>query len=343
MNIFFLMYPWDSVEPEMDSTLRVIHECVSRGHTVAIGYPNNLTIRNSATFGFCKMIRSFDKVPTGIPAFYKKVKFKESLLPLSGFDAIFVRINPPLDVVMLNFLDSVKDDTFIINDIDGLRKANNKLYPATFDDPEGKIIPKTHVSKNKEYLKRIIRESESERMILKPFDGYGGSGVIVLERAARASINSLLDFYIGKNNDHYVILQDFVPGAEEGDVRVLMLHGKPIGAMKRVPAEGDLRSNVHVGGKAIKHQLTKGEKWLCDHIGPKLVADGLYFVGLDLISERLIEVNVCAPGGISRINKFNRAKLQKKIVDYFEDVVSHKENQIRKKEELRQHIRNSNN
>jgi glutathione synthase len=334
------MYPWERVEADTDSTLRLVHESVLRGHRTAVLYPKNLTIRNSITSGFCKFITTpGGKVPSNIPTFHKKVQFKEQLVPMSGFDVIFVRNNPPLDPVMLNFLDSVKDDTFIINDINGLRKANNKLYPASFEDPNNEIIPVTHVSKNKNYLKRIIQESEKERMILKPFDGYGGSGVIVLERGAMQNVNSLLDYYItGKDRDHYVILQEYISGAENGDVRVLMLNGEPIGAMKRIPGEGDLRSNVHAGGNAVKHTLTKKEKELCSKIGPKLVSDGLYFVGIDIISNKLIEVNVCSPGGITRINKFNRVKLQQKVLDFAENVVKYKEAAIERKRAFRKTI-----
>src|SRR5690606_28942830 len=132
-----------------------------------------------------------------------------------------------------------------------------KLYTAALYDPDNDIIPVTHVSKNKDYLKRMISESEDDRMIMKPLDGMGGSGVIVIEKSATMNVSSLLDFYINGKDGHtnYVILQQFIEGAEEGDVRVLMLNGEPIGAMKRVPAEGDIRSNVHAGGTVQKHVL----------------------------------------------------------------------------------------
>lgn len=340
MNICFIMYPWEKIEFETDSTLRLIHESYIRGHHVSITTPNNLTMRKSVTSAFCKIIQKMDKIPATPQSFYKRVKFKEEMLPLAGFDVIFMRDNPPLNAMMLNFLDSVKNDAFIINDIQGLREANNKLYVAAFDDPNNEIIPITHVSKNKEYLKRVIRESKDDRMILKPLDGMGGSGVIIIEKNAMHNINSLLDFYIsgkdGKSN--YVILQQFVEGAEQGDVRILMLNGEPIGAMKRVPAEGDIRSNVHAGGTVQKHTLTKQEKLICKKIGPRLVADGLYFVGLDVINGKLIEVNVCSPGGITRINKLNKAKLQARVIDFVEDVVRDKEQRISRKYDLRKKV-----
>tara|TARA_B110000908_G_scaffold134829_1_gene159452 strand:- start:1538 stop:2323 length:786 start_codon:yes stop_codon:yes gene_type:complete len=245
------------------------------------------------------------------------------MCPLKEFDVIFMRDNPPLDGLVLNFLDSIKDDVFIINAIDGLREANNKIYTAAYFDPERKLIPATYVSKNIDYLLRIIEESENDKMIMKPLDGYGGSGVIIIEKSAMKNIRSLLDFYINRDRDHsnYVILQEYIEGAEEGDVRILMLNGKPIGALKRVPIKGDVRSNISAGGSVEKYKLTKEDKILCEKIGEKLVRDGIYYAGLDLINGKLIEVNVMSPGTITDINKLNKVKLQEKIINYLEKVV----------------------
>ncbi len=342
MNICFILNSWESISPEEDTSIRIIHEAVIRGHNVGILYPQSLTIRDSMTFGFVRMIQSMKSWPESIPAFYKKIVFKEKLLPLSGFDAIFVRQNPPLDPIMLNFLDSVKDDTFIVNDINGLRKANNKLYTASFYDTVNHITPVTHVSKNKEYLKKVILQQDQDKMILKPLDGFGGSGVIVLEKSALQNINSLLDYYISGSKDHqYVILQEYVEGADRGDVRIIMLNGEAIGAYKRIPAENDVRANIKAGGSAVKHTLTKEEKMICKVVGPRLVADGLYFVGLDVIGGKLIEINVCSPGGITRINYFNRVKLQRKVIDFIEDVVYQKEGRIDRKRDLKKLIENA--
>ena len=126
-----------------------------------------------------------------------------------------------------------------------------------------------------------IEESPSDKMILKPLDGFGGSGVILIEKSAMGNINSLLDFYIHKKDgtSDYVILQEYIEGADQGDVRILILNGVPIGAMRRIPGDKDHRSNVSAGGTVAKHKLTKQEKLLCEKIGPRLVQDGLYFVG----------------------------------------------------------------
>lgn len=316
------MYPWEKIDPKQDSSLRIIHECVKRGHNVSLTTPSNLTIRDSLTMSFCKTFEK-GKVTNNMISFYDKSRFQTELLSLRDFDVIFMRANPPLDPLVLNFLDSIKDDVFIINNINGLREANNKIYTASYYDPERELIPATHVSKNIDYLMRVIKESEADKMILKPLDGYGGSGVIVIEKSAMQNVKSLLDFYVNRDRgvSNYVILQDYVEGAEKGDVRVLMLNGKPIGALRRVPSASDVRSNISAGGTVEKYKLTKADKILCDKVGEKLVRDGILYAGLDIIGGKLIEVNVLSPGTIKDINKLNGVKLQEKIVDYLEEVV----------------------
>ncbi|PWG05071.1 glutathione synthase [Polaribacter aquimarinus] len=338
MNICFLMYPWESIKsPENDTSLTLIHECSKRGHGVAICTPSNLTIRNSVTNAFCTILNRLEKTPSNIKTFYNKTTTRGEMLPLAGFDVIFMRAEPPLDPLMLNFLDSVKDDVFIVNSVQGMREANNKLYTAVFEDPNNEIIPVTHVSKNKDYLIRMIEESSSDKMILKPLNGFGGSGVILIEKSAMGNINSLLDFYISKSDggSDYVILQEYIEGADKGDVRILILNGVPIGAMKRIPGEKDHRSNISAGGTIAKHKLSKEEKLLCTKIGPKLVKDGLYFVGIDVIGGKLVEVNVMSPGGITYMNKVYKTRIQEKVINFIESKVLERDAAFRRKSTLK--------
>lgn len=324
MKVCFIMYPWESIKPKQDSTIRLVHECATRGYDVAIATPQNLMIRDSVTLSDCKTIVNGQKIQKGMTKFHLNVQFENSIRALKDFDVIFMRDNPPLDTFVLNFLDSVKDEVFIVNAVNGLREANNKIYTAAYYDPEKEIIPVTHVSKNIDYLLGIIQQSIKEKMILKPLDGYGGRGVIIVEKSAKDNIRPLLEFYINKEKgeSNYVILQEYVEGAENGDVRVLMLNGKPIGALRRKPAKGDMRSNISAGGSVERYKLTKEDRMLCDGIGKKLVKDGIYFAGLDIISGKLIEINVLSPGTIADINKLNNVKLQVEIVDFLEKKVS---------------------
>lgn len=345
MNVCFIMYPWEDIDPENDTSLALIKECAKRGHGVATCTPANLTIRDSVTNAFCTVVNRMEKVPNSLKTFYKKVSLRDEMLPLAGFDAIFFRANPPLDPIMLNFLDSVKDDVFIINSLQGMREANNKLYTAAFGDAHSNIIPNTHVSKNKDYLVQQIRESKSDKMILKPLNGFGGSGVILIEKSAMNNIKSLLDFYINSSDgtSNYVILQDYIEGADQGDVRILILNGEPVGAMRRVPGSDDHRSNVSAGGSVQKHSLTKEEKALVKQIGPKLVNDGLYFVGIDVIGGKLVEVNVMSPGGITYINKVYKpkVKVEEKVIDFLESKVLDKLQAFDRRSRLRRTVQDA--
>lgn len=343
MNICFLMYPWEEINPEKDTSLTLIHECVKRKHGVALCTPANLTIRNSVTNAFCTVIGRMEKTPANLKSFYKQAQLREEMLPLAGFDVIFMRANPPLDPIMLNFLDSVKDDVFVVNSIRGLREANNKLYTAAFGDSHSNIIPATHVSKNKNYLIDQINESTSDKMILKPLNGFGGSGVILIEKSAMSNIKSLLDYYVtnADGSSNYVILQEYIEGADQGDVRILLLNGEPIGSMRRIPSSDDHRSNVSAGGSAAKHTLSKSEKALCKQIGPKLVKDGLYFVGIDVIGGKLVEVNVMSPGGITFMNKAYKTNIQAKIIDFIESKVLDKLQAFNRRSRLRNEVENA--
>ncbi|CAA6812577.1 MAG: Glutathione synthetase (EC [uncultured Campylobacterales bacterium] len=331
MHIGFMIPHWDHIDPIKSSTLTVIKECFERGHTVSILYTNNLTVRNNIVHGFIKTIAKMEKIPENITSFYKKVQLEKNFIALHAFDCLMLRKDPPINPIVLNFLDAIKDEVIIVNDVDGIRKANNKLYTTTFHDPDNTYLPVTHVSGSKKFINKTINESPSEKMILKPLDGSGGRGVIVLEKNAKENINSLLDFYIDDQGDNYVILQEFIQGADEGDVRVLMLDGKFIGAYNRKPAEGEVRANMQTGGSAHKYTLTESQKKICKKVGSKLVSDGLFFVGLDMIGDKILEVNVLNPGGITNINKLNKLKLQKKVVDFIEDKVHEK---IEKRVEL---------
>ena len=324
MHIGFIIANWDKMDPLKSSTLSIIKECFVRNHKVSILYTDNLTVRNNVVHGFIETINKMDKIPDNITSFHKKVIFDKQLKPLHVFDCMMIRKDPPINPIVLNFLDAIKDDVVMINDVDGIRKANNKLYTTTFHDPNNSYLPITHVSGSKKFINRTIEESDQEKMILKPLDGSGGRGVIVLEKNARQNINSLLDFYIDETGDNYVILQEYITGAEEGDVRVLMLNGKFIGAYNRKPAEGELRANIQTGGSAHKYTMTESQKRVCKKVGTKLVNDGLYFVGLDMIGDKILEVNVLNPGGITNIKKLDKVKLQKKVVDFLEEKVDAK-------------------
>ncbi len=325
MHIGFMIADWETIDASKNSTILIIRECLKRGHKVSILYPENLTVRNNIPYGLLKIIEPMEKVPDSIIQFHKKAVFRKKLMPLHSLDSFMIRKDPPIDPIIYNFLDSIKNECVIINDIDGIRKANNKLYTTTFNDPDNSFLPITYVSKNKDFIRQMIEEMPGDKVILKPLVGSGGHGVIVLEKNAQSNINSILDFYIhGSGESNYIIIQEYIEGAENGDIRVLMLNGKFLGAYKRKPPEGDIRANIQVGGTAHKYQMSDSQMAVCRKIGPRLAGDGLFFVGVDMIGDKILEVNVLNPGGISNINKLNRVKLHTKVVDFIEEKVHEK-------------------
>jgi glutathione synthase len=332
------MDSWEHINPKRESTLRIIRELMLRGHDTSVIFHNNLTIRGTTVWAYAGVVTN-KTVPENCERLYYEIEISKEMRRLRNYDALILRSDPPVDNIMLNFLDSIKGDVFIMNDIDGLRKAGNKIYPATLDDPGHTLIPVTHVSKDKDYLKSVIFEDESDRMIMKPLDASGGKGVIILEKSAKKNINSLLDFYINRDaKTNYVIIQEYIEGAENGDTRVYMLNGNILGAMRRVPAADDMRSNIHAGGTVVFHELSEREREICMTIGPKLIEDGLYFSGIDIIGDKIIEVNVTSPGGFDFMNLHLEIPLQKSIIDFVEKVVNEKVNLYSKKEIFRDNI-----
>ena len=325
MHIGFMIANWETIDPSKNSTILIIRECLKRGHKVSILYPENLTVRNNVAHGYLKIMEPMEKIPDSITQFHKKATFRKKVVPLHSLDSFMIRKDPPIDPIIYNFLDSIKNECVIINDIDGIRKANNKLYTTTFNDPDNSFLPITYVSKNKAFIRQMIDDMPGDKVILKPLVGSGGHGVIVLEKNAQSNINSILDFYIqGSGEGNYIIIQEYIEGAEDGDVRVLMLNGKFLGAYNRKPPEGDIRANIQVGGSAHKYKMTDSQMSVCRKIGPRLAADGLFFVGVDMIGDKILEVNVLNPGGISNINRLNKAKLHLNVVDFIEEKVHEK-------------------
>jgi len=318
LRIGFIMDFWEDIDIRWDSTLRMIEESKKRGHEVFIFYANDICSLDSATYGYAKEIVNPESY-SNIFDYYNNVTLEEKLIRLDSLDSLILRKDPPFDDRLLNFLDTVKKEVAIINDVDGIRMASTKLYTTTFKDLGETFIPKTYISKNKEILKKVFLESESDKMILKPLDGFAGNGVLLLDKKTEKNINALLDFYVPKN---YAILQEYVKGAEKGDIRVLMLNGEPVGSFRRVPASDDIRANICKGGSIEKYELTKEEEAFCKRVGERLRRDGLDIVGLDLIEGKLIEINVQSPGGLTDYNELNGTTIETKFINFIEEKVA---------------------
>lgn len=307
MKFLFVMDPASTMLADKDTTFALMRASQSRGHLCLSCQPTDLFSAGKSVGASARTTTVSDQAP-------HVVMGDTELVQLHELDAIFIRKDPPFDVEYLHLtqlLDLVKDKTLVLNDPAGLRDANEKLFALQFE----KWMPKTLVTKDREGILQFVREVGGAA-VLKPLDGAGGSGVVALrsdDKNARALVDILT--FEGK---HWAMVQEFQAGISEGDKRVIMLDGRPLGAILRVPRADDIRANIHVGGTVFATQLTEHEQNLCAAIGPELSRHGLYFVGLDLIGGKLIEVNVTSPTGIQELSRHLGRAVELEVIEWVE-------------------------
>jgi glutathione synthase len=229
---------------------------------------------------------------------------------LDDFDVVFLRNNPNVGGPegdgfnpAIEFGRRLKQNGVVVfNDPDGLVRAGTKMYLAGFPV---EIRPRTVITRSVERVRGFLRELDGPA-IIKPLAGYGGQNVFYVARGERANLGQIIATV---KSQGYVIVQEYLPAVSKGDKRVLLLGGAPMlvsghwAAYKRMRPKDDIRNNMHVGGARRPSGLSEAERRICDLIRPRLVADGLYFVGVDLVGDRILEINVFAPGGIHNINE----------------------------------------
>ncbi len=325
MHIAFLMDPLISIAPENETTSHLMYECNQRGHTVYFLEPHDIYIRENKVVARMRNI-------TVSPNLTMK-KYWRSLIQclkkdelifetIADLDALFLRKNPPLVYQTMEFLSSVSDKVFMINNTTGQIKANSKLYMLNF--PE--IIPETHVSRDPARIRKIINNFGGA-MVVKPLQRYGGEGVIKVSLKDQENLNSLINYYVKAYRAYPerepIMVQEYLDDVKKnGDVRILLLNGEIVGAMRRKPGKGDFRTNIHAGAKAYKHDITDGDRAICRVIRDDLRKEGLFFVGVDVIDNKMVEINCLSPGGIPRINRLDGVKIEAMVVDFIERKVS---------------------
>ena len=321
MKIAFLMDRLEPIDPMKETTSHLMYECNQRGHTVYFLEPHDIYIRGYEVVARMRNIT----VPTDLTMkkYWRsaiKCLKKDDLIfeTVTELDALFLRKNPPINYQAMEFLSPVNDRVFMINSTNGQILGNSKLYALNFPG----IIPMTHVSRDPKRLKKII-DDFGGAMVIKPLQRYGGEGVIKVSIRDQENLNSLINYYVKGYEDYParepIMVQEFLEGVKkDGDIRILLLNGEILGAMRRKPMKGDFRTNVHAGARVFKHNVTKKEKEICRVIQDRLIKDGLYFVGIDVIGDKLVEINCVSPGGIARINKLDRVKLEAKVIDFVE-------------------------
>ncbi len=310
MKFLYIMDPIEDIHPEKDTTYVFMLESQAKGHELFYALARDISLKQGKAGAVVR--------PVSVRRETDYFSLNERLyLPLSEFDAVFMRKDPPydLDYIFCTFLlDQAIHDTVVINHPTGLRNANEKLYALNFPS----LIPPHLISKNIDESIAFMEEMGGE-MIIKPLDGFGGKGVLYVNRQDK-NLRSLLEISTqeGKN---LIICQKYLLEARQGDKRILLLNGEPMGAVNRVPQEDDHRGNIHAGGTIQKTSLTNREEDICRAVADRLRNDGLYFVGLDVIGGYVTEINVTSPTCVQEINALNGVKLESQVIDFVEQKV----------------------
>ncbi|HTU61303.1 MAG TPA: glutathione synthase [Polyangiales bacterium] len=309
MHFVVIMDPVWIVNAEGDTTFALMEAAERRGHRVDHCLNTDLYLDGG------KLYARVARATTQRKATPPITLAAPEEISLHDVDAIFVRTDPPFDDNYLwcsLLLDRVKPDTLIVNDPHGLRQANEKLYACYF--PE--LMPETIVTSHKQRIKDFVTRVGGHAVI-KPLGGRGGEGVLVLKNGD-PNINPIIEATTleGKRP---AMVQVFLPEVKIGDKRILLLDGEPIGAVLRVPSKEEVRSNLRVGGTAVKAELDDADKNIIRTLAPRLRQDGLYFVGIDVIGGKLTEVNVTSPTGIQSMERLDKLPLSERVIEWVEN------------------------
>ncbi|MCA9580425.1 MAG: glutathione synthase [Myxococcales bacterium] len=305
MRLLFVMDPVSTVRADEDTSFALMVAAAERGHRVDHALAGDLFVRSGKVGA---RVRPATMDASAMPPI--GLGDAEDVA-LSEMDVVFVRKDPPFDAPyrwLSLTLELAREETLIVNDPRGLREANEKLYALHFPDH----IPETLVAAGKDRIRRFVQEVGG-RAVIKPVDGHAGEGVFALTEGD-PNFNAVIEA-VTHEGRHVAMVQRYLPAVSEGDKRILLVDGEPIGAILRVPQGGDLRSNIHVGGRVVPAEVTAADRRIIDAVAPRLLRDGLFFVGLDVIGERLTEVNVTSPTGIQQMSAFAGRSLASDVID----------------------------
>ena len=298
LKVAIQMDPIELVDIDADSTFRIAEEAQTRGHDLFYYNPSKLILDNGVVNAKgCKL-----KVMREQGNHYELGR--EQLVNLNDFDVVWLRQDPPFDMGYITYthiLDRLGPDTLVVNDPFWVRNYPEKLLVLDFPD----LTPPTVIARDINVLKEF--KNKHQDIIIKPLYGNGGAGVFRLGPDDK-NISSLHELFSGINNEP-LIAQQFLPDVSKGDKRVILVDGKPVGAINRVPAKGETRSNMHVGGRPEKIELSERDLEICAKIGPLLKEKGQIFVGIDVIGHWLTEINVTSPTGIQELERFNNENI----------------------------------
>ncbi len=293
LRVAIQMNPIEQANSEADTTFLMALNAQERGHALWVYQPERLALENGRLTARAHALEVRAKVgdhATLGPA---------EVVDLSSFDVVLMRQDPPFDlhyITATHLLEHVHPKTLVVNDPTEVRNAPEKLFVTGFKG----LQPPTLISRDLEAI--LDFRSRYPDMILKPLYGGGGSGVARL-KPDDSNLEALLELHFELNREP-VICQAFLPAVSAGDKRVLLVDGEPVGAINRIPATGQTRSNLRVGGRAEAVELTQRDREICAAIGPELRRRGLLFVGIDVIGDYLTEINVTSPTGAQQLKRF---------------------------------------
>jgi glutathione synthase len=308
LAIAFQMDPMESLNIAGDSTFALMLEAQARGHALYHYLPRQLSLRDGRLTARARPVEV--KREGGGKHFLHGAA---ETLDLATVDVILMRQDPPFDMAYItatHLLEHVADRVLIVNDPASVRNAPEKLFATHFDG----LMPPTLITSDRDAV--VAFRAEHGEIILKPLFGNGGAGVFHL-KPEDDNLNALIELFTGTSREP-IIVQRYLPEIRQGDKRIILIEGEPVGAVLRVPPAGEARANLHVGGRADKTILTPRERDICTAIGPALKAQGLLFVGIDVIGDYLTEINVTSPTGIQEINRLDGVTLEKPVWDAIE-------------------------
>ena len=294
MKIAFQMDPIGPINIEADSTFRIALEAQARGHELFYYTPDRLAYQEGRITARGWPLR----VQRVAGAHYSLGDEQE--VDLASFDVVWLRQDPPFDMFYItttHLLDRLAPGTLVMNNPFWVRNYPEKLLVLDFPD----LTPPTTIARDLQTI-RAFKEKHGD-VILKPLYGNGGAGVFRLTPDDR-NLSSLHEMFTGFSREP-LIVQKFLPAVSQGDKRVILVDGAPVGAINRVPQAGETRSNMHVGGRPEKVALTPRDLEICARIGPLLREKGQVFVGIDVIGDYLTEINVTSPTGIQELERFD--------------------------------------
>ena len=319
MKLAFIIDPIAKLDPGHDSTVAMMEAAQILGHEVWITEVHQLSVIDGKALAILSQVQL---VPVtlkegkwlSVPQWYELSS--PELRCLEDMDAVFMRKDPPVTIRYLYatyILELINPEkTLVINSPQGLREANEKMYTLQFYS----VMPETVVSQDKDIIRRFVEEKK--QAVLKPLGGKAGEGILFLETGDR-NFNSIIEVSTHQGQEP-VMIQRFLPEAKNGDKRIILLDGKPIGAVNRVPTGQEFRGNMAVGGRVEKAELTPREDNICEIVGPQLSENGLYFVGIDVIGGYLTEVNVTSPTGIREIDLLDSKNLGQEVIHWLSKV-----------------------